>query len=216
MADQSAVFKTQVKRSKDRANYDREVIHSIIDEAFLCHVGFCDEGVPYVIPMAFARHDDILYLHGSSKARIAKALDGNKRVCVTFTHLDGLVLAKSYFHHSMNYRSAVLFGSCRIVDDPDELYLGFEQLMIHLTPGQERRTRGPNKGELKATSLLAFDIQEATAKIRKGPPKEGSEDADINMWTGVLPLALTAGEPITEEGAEVPENVLALKAKLSP
>ena len=200
----------KVRRLSDRARYDPAEIYPIVDAAILCHVGFNVDDQPFVIPMALARDGDTLYLHGPTKGRIMKHLGSGAKACVTVTHLDGLVLAKSQFHHSMNYRSAVLFGTCREVTDEDEKGQGLTALVRHLAEGQENYARPGNEGELKATSLLRFEIEEASAKIRTGPPKGGSEDQDLDIWSGTIPLSLKADNPITEESDEIPDHIKTL------
>ena len=183
----------KVRRLSDRARYDRAEIYPIVDAAILCHVGFNVDDQPFVIPMAVARDGDTVFLHGPTKGRIMKHLGSGAKACVTITHLDGLVLAKSQFHHSMNYRSAVLFGTCREITDSAEKERALKSLVGHLAAGQETYARPGNDGELKATSLLRFEIEEASAKIRTGPPKDGSEDKDLDIWSGVIPLSLKPG-----------------------
>jgi uncharacterized protein len=204
----------KVKRLSDRARYDRAEIYPIVDAANLCHVGFADGDQPFVIPMALARDGDSLYLHGPTKGRIMKHLGSGAKICVTITHLDGLVLAKSQFHHSMNYRSAVLFGTCREVTDPEEKDLGLKKLVRHLAEGQESYARPGNPGELKATSLLRFEIEEASAKIRTGPPKDSTEDQKLEIWSGVIPLSQKADQPIPDDGDNMPDHIKALYKKL--
>lgn len=204
----------RVRRLSDRARYDRAEIYPIVDAAILCHVGFVVGNQPFVIPMIFARDGDSLFLHGPTKGRIMKHLGSGAKTCVTITHLDGLVLAKSQFHHSMNYRSAVLFGTCREVADPEEKDLGLKALVAHLAEGQESYARPGNPGELKATSLLRFKIEEASAKIRTGPPKDSTEDQKLEIWSGTIPLSQTPGEPIPEGGENIPDHIRALYQKL--
>ncbi len=204
----------KVRRPSDRARYDRVELYPIVDAAILCHVGFVVEDQPFVIPMALARDGDTLFLHGPTKGRIMKHLGSGAKACVTITFLDGLVLAKSQFHHSMNYRSAVLFGTCREITDPTEKDLGLKVLVRHLAEGQENYARPGNKGELKATSLLRFEIEEASAKVRSGPPKDGAEDQSLDIWSGVIPLSMKPGEPITEDGEKIPGHITALYKKL--
>lgn len=208
----------RVRRLSDRARYNREEIYPILDAAILCHVGFAEGDQPFVIPMAFAREGDSLYLHGPTKGRILKHLASGAKTCVTITHLDGLVLAKSQFHHSMNYRSAVLFGTCREITDEEEKKRGLKALVAHLAKGQETYAREGNKGELKATSLLKFDIEEASAKIRTGPPKDSPEDKKLEVWSGVIDLKMVAGDlvsdPVNEASKKPPRHIKALHKKL--
>lgn len=204
----------KVRRLSDRARYDPTEIYPIIDAAILCHVGFVIEDQPFVIPMALARDGDSLYLHGPTKGRIMKHLGSGAKACVTITHLDGLVLAKSQFHHSMNYRSAVLFGTCYEITDAQEKDLGLKALVGHLAEGQEDYARPGNDGELKATSLLRFEIEEASAKIRTGAPKDSAEDQALDIWSGVIPLSQKPGNPIPEDGETIPDHIKALYKKL--
>lgn len=208
----------RVRRLPERARYDRVEIYSIVDSAILCHVGFTEGDQPFVIPMGFARDGDSLFLHGPTKGRIMKHLGAGAKICVTITHLDGLVLAKSQFHHSMNYRTAVLFGTCREIVDAKEKEQGLLALVAHLAEGQESYARKADPQELKATSLLRFDIEEASAKIRAGPPKDSPEDQKLDIWSGVIPLSLNPGEitpdPEDHPAKEIPAHVIALHQKL--
>ncbi len=204
----------KVRRETDRALYERAEIYPIVDAAILCHVGFADGDQPFVIPMAQARDGDSLYLHGPTKGRIMKHLGAGAKACVTITHLDGLVLAKSQFHHSLNYRSAVLFGTCQEIKDPAEKNLGLKALVKHLAEGQESYAREGDPGELKATTLLRFQIEEASAKIRTGPPIDRAEDHHLEIWAGTIPLSQKAGEPVSEDGEDIPDHIEALYRKL--
>ncbi len=204
----------RVRRLSDRARYDRKEIYPIVDGAIICHVGFALGDQPFVIPMALARDGDSLFLHGPTKGRIMKHLSTGAKACVTVTHLDGLVLAKSQFHHSMNYRSAVLFGTCIEVTDPGEKEAGLRMLVKHLAEGQENYARPGNSGELKATSLLRFAIEEASAKIRTGPPSDGKEDQNLDIWSGTIPLSLKAGKPVSAGSKKMPSHIRALYEKL--
>jgi uncharacterized protein len=188
--------RTTVRRLPARGSYDRALIDSILDEAPVCHVGFVVDGRPFVIPTLHVRVGDRLYMHGSPGSRMLKAMADGIEVCVTVTLLDGLVLARSAFHHSMNYRSVVVFGTARAVDDPDEKTRVLQALAEHLVPGRWRDVRGPAPGELKATSVLSLPIEEASAKVRTGPPLDDEEDYALPAWAGVVPLSLKAGEPI--------------------
>jgi hypothetical protein len=183
--------RTRVKRLPERGHYDRETIDAILDEGLVCHVGFAVDGEPYVIPMLYARAGDVVYLHGSSASRTLRGLSAGVPVCVTVTLLDGLVLAKSVFHHSMNYRSVVLFGTARPLDG-DEKRQALHALVEQLAPGRWDEAREPTATELKATSILALPIDEASAKIRSGPPKDEPEDEDLPVWAGVVPVHLAA------------------------
>ena len=200
--------RTSVRRLPARGSYDRALIHSILDEAPVCHVGFVVDGRPFVIPTLHVRVGDRLYMHGSPGSRMLKAMAGGVEVCVTVTLVDGLVLARSAFHHSMNYRSAVVFGVAQAVDDPEEKTRVLHALSEHLVPGRWRDVRGPAPVELKATSVLSLPIDEASAKVRTGPPLDDEEDYALTAWAGVVPLSMKAGEPVPcprlAPGIEVP------------
>jgi nitroimidazol reductase NimA-like FMN-containing flavoprotein (pyridoxamine 5'-phosphate oxidase superfamily) len=197
-----------VRRLPARASYDRALIHSILDEAPVCHVGFVVDGRPFVIPTLHVRVGDRLYMHGSPGSRMLKAMAGGVEVCVNVTLVDGLVLARSAFHHSMNYRSVIVFGVAQAVDDPEEKTRVLHALSEHLIPGRWRDVRGPAPGELKATAILGLPIDEASAKVRTGPPLDDEEDYLLPAWAGVVPLSLKAGEPVPcprlAPGIEVP------------
>jgi uncharacterized protein len=188
--------RTTVRRLPARGAYDRALIHSILDEGLICHVGFVADGRPFVIPTIHARVGDRLYVHGSPASRMLKAMAGGVEVCITVTLLDGLILARSAFHHSMNYRSVVLFGEARPVDDPAEKARVLQVLAEHLVPGRWRDIRVPTPGELKATSVLSLPIDEASAKVRTGPPVDDEDDYALPIWAGILPLSIAAGEPV--------------------
>ncbi len=188
--------RTTVRRLPARGSYDRELIHSILDQGMVGHVGFVVDGQPFVIPTLHARLGDRLYIHGSPGSRMLKAIAGGIDVCVTVTIIDGLVLARSAFHHSINYRSAMVFGTARAVDDPGEKTRALHALTDHLVAGRWQDIRTPSLGELKATMVLSLPIDEASAKVRTGPPIDDEEDLAIPCWAGVVPLAMTAGAPI--------------------
>jgi len=203
--------RTRVKRLPDRGRYDRETIYPILDEAFICHVGYVFEGQPYVIPTGFARIGDDLYLHGSSASRMLRNLSKGIDVCVTVTLVDGLVLARSAFHHSINYRSVVILGKAQLVEDIDEKNRALEAFTEHVVPGRWADVRWPTELELKATSVLKLPIEEASAKIRTGDPKDDQQDYAMDIWAGVLPLSAEAGVPIDDSKLthkiEAPEYV---------
>ena len=188
--------RTTVRRLPARAAYDRSLIHAILDEGLICHVGFVADGRPFVIPTIHVRMGDRLYIHGSPASRMLKAMALGVEVCVTVTLIDGLILARSAFHHSMNYRSVVLFGQAVAVDDPAEKARVLQVLAEHLVPGRWRDIRVPTPGELKATSVLSLPIDEASAKVRTGPPVDDEADYVLPTWAGVLPLTIAAGEPV--------------------
>ncbi len=195
MSTLSPTPKTTLHRLPTRGSYDRALIDSILDEALVCHVGFCDEGQPYVIPMNFTRMGDALYLHGSVASRLLGALRRGAPVCATVTLLDGLVLARSAFHHSVNYRSVVVLGVAREVTAADEKRAALAAIVEHVLKGRSGAVRGPSDAELAKTAVLALPIAEASAKVRKGPPVDSEEDLLVPCWAGEVPLRLTAGAP---------------------
>ena len=206
--------RTQVHRLPERARYDRDTIDRILDEALICHVAWTDErGRARVLPTIQARVGDTLYLHGSRGARAWKAVAGGAEVCVAVTIVDGLVLARSAFHHSMNYRSVVLYGRAREVIEPDELLTAARAITRHVLPGREDEARMPDGEEFRQTILFAVPIDEASAKVRTGPPKDDEADLELPIWAGVLPLMTRPGTPEASpdllEGIDVPGYVAA-------
>ena len=203
--------RTKVKRLPARGAYDRETIYSILDQGFICHVGFNIDGQPYVIPTGYARIGDDLYIHGSAASRMLRNLSKGVDVCVTVTLVDGLVLARSAFHHSINYRSVVILGKAQLVEDREEKDKVLEAFTEHIIPGRWAEIRWPNELEMKATSVLKLPIEEASTKVRTGGPKDDDEDYEMNVWAGVLPLSVKAGDPIPDEvlpeGIDVPDHV---------
>jgi len=208
---QMPTARTRVVRESDRAVYDREAVYRILDEGFLCHVGFVVEGQPFVIPTSYGRQDASLYIHGSAASRMLRQLKESLPVCITVTLLDGLVLARSVFNHSMNYRSVVILGKATLVDDPAEKLAALRVLSEHILPGRWDDSRGPNERELKATSVLRVPIEEFSAKVRVGPPIDDEEDYAFPTWAGVVPLEMIAGAPINDArldpARKVPEYV---------
>ncbi len=190
--------RTKVKRIPKRGFYDRESVVSILDSAFLCHVGFVVDGQPYVIPTSFGRIGDRIYIHGSAASRMLRNLAEGISVCVTVTHLDGLVLARSAFNHSMNYRSAVILGQAELVVDPQEKLEALEAISEQIIPGRWADCRLPSSKELKATSVLRLPISEASAKIRTGPPVDDDDDMSSEFWAGVIPLGSRAGKAVPD------------------
>lgn len=190
--------RTTVKRIPKRGHYDRETIYSVLDEAIICHVGFAVDGQPYVIPTGFARVDDMIYIHGSAASRMLRELSKGVDVCVTVTILDGLVLARSAFHHSMNYRSVVVLGKAKLVTDETEKMNALEALTDHFVPNRWKDVRPPTELEMKATSVLKLPLGEASAKIRTGPPVDDDADYSLEAWAGVIPISLEKGEPIQD------------------
>jgi len=200
--------RTRVRRLAERGRYETETIHAILDEALICHVGFVVDGQPVVIPTIHWREGDTLYFHGSAASRMLRSLRDGVDACVTVTLLDGLVLARSAFHHSMNYRSVVVFGKAREVRE-DEKVRVLDSLVEHVVRGRSKEVRAPNLKELRQTLVLALPIDEASAKIRTGGPVDDEEDYALPVWAGVLPLTLTPGEPVADRGVtgEVPGYV---------
>jgi uncharacterized protein len=190
--------RTRLVREADRAVYDREAVCRILDEGFLCHVGFVADGQPFVIPTSYGRKDASLYIHGSAASRMLRQLKEGLPVCVTVTLLDGLVLARSVFNHSMNYRSVVILGKATLVEDPVEKIEALRLLSEHILPGRWADSRQPNERELKATTVLRLPIEEFSAKVRTGPPIDDEEDYSFPTWAGVVPLEMVAGAPIND------------------
>lgn len=203
--------RTRVVRLPKRGKYDLDTINEILDSCFLCHVGFVVDSQPYVIPTGYGRVGEDLYIHGSAASRMLRNLAGGIDVCVTATILDGLVLARSAFHHSMNYRSVVVLGKAELVTDPDEKDKALFAISEQIIPGRWAEVREPSDVELKATSVLRLPISEASAKIRTGGPVDDEEDYSMNIWAGVVPITMMSGEPISDErlvvDIEVPEYV---------
>ena len=208
MPTEAPSSRSQVRRHPDRASYDRVLIEEILDEALICHLSYVGEdGGPRLIPTIHARDDDILYLHGSAASRtITRAAEGVE-ICVAATIVDAIVFARSAFHHSMNYRSAVVFGTARLVTDPDELQRAARVLSDHVADGRGAEVRMPRDDELKQTTIVALPIHEASAKARTGPPVDDPADADLPVWTGILPISLVGGEP--EDAPDVIEGLTA-------
>lgn len=206
---------TRIRRLPKRGVYDRETIYSILDEGFVCHVGFAVDGNPFVIPTGYARIGDNLVIHGSSASRMLRNIADGVDVCVTVTLLDGLVLARSAFHHSMNYRSVVIFGKALVIEDADEKIKALEAFTEHVIPGRWNDVRWPNELELKATTVLSLPIEEASAKVRTGGPIDDEEDYDMDAWAGVLPLELVVGEAVSDDrikpGVDAPDYIRTYK-----
>jgi len=195
---QMPTARTRVVREADRAVYDREAVYRILDEGFLCHVGFVSEGQPFVIPTSYGRNGDSLYIHGSAASRMLRQMKDGVAVCVTVTLLDGLVLARSVFNHSMNYRSVVILGKGILVEEAEEKLAALRVLSEHILPGRWDDSRQPNERELKATAVLRVPIEEFSAKARTGPPIDDEEDYSFPTWAGVVPLEMKAGTPIND------------------
>jgi uncharacterized protein len=190
--------RTRLVREADRAVYDRAAAYKILDEGFICHLGFVADGQPFVIPTSYGRVDDNLYIHGSAASRMLRRIDEGIAVCVTVTLLDGLVLARSIFNHSMNYRSVVILRAAHAVTDAIEKLEALRLLSEHILPGRWAESRQPNEKELKATLVMRLPIEEFSAKVRQGPVVDDEEDYAFRTWAGVIPLTMVAGEPIDD------------------
>jgi hypothetical protein len=208
MSEFTPTERTQVKRLPKRGKYDQETVYQILDSAFVCHVGFNVEGQPYVIPTNYGRSGNTLYLHGSAASRMLRSLSEGIPVCVTVTHVDGLVLARSAFHHSVNYRSVVVLGTARPVTDPAEKMEALRIFTDHVMKGRWDDVRQPTEQELKATSVLSLSLEEVSAKVRTGGPIDDEADYSLSIWAGVLPLATVAKpaipDPRLDQGIPVP------------
>jgi nitroimidazol reductase NimA-like FMN-containing flavoprotein (pyridoxamine 5'-phosphate oxidase superfamily) len=190
--------RTTLRRLPKRGSFERQTAYDILDEGFVCHVAFVSDGQPFVIPTAYGRAGDRLYLHGARASRMLKALGAGADVCVNVTLVDGLVLARSAFHHSINYRSVVVFGRARVVESDEEKTAALLAFMEHVVPGRWDEVREPTKQELDATLVLSLSLDEASAKVRTGPPIDDEEDYDLPIWAGVLPLRVGAGEAVAD------------------
>ena len=206
----SATARTRPGRLGERSSIDRSVLYEILDDGMICHLGLIVDGSPRVLPTGYGRLDDTLYVHGSTGASSLRA-GPSQDICVTVTHVDGLVLARSLFNHSINYRSAVVYGTPRLVDDPEEKLTGLRVITEQLTPGQWDVARQPNRKELAATSVLALSLDEASVKVRQGPPKDEEEDYALDVWAGVLPVHQTFGppapDPLLRPGIPIPGHI---------
>ncbi|WP_240658138.1 pyridoxamine 5'-phosphate oxidase family protein [Streptomyces populi] len=209
--------RTVPTRSKERAAYDRELVHAILDEGYVCHLGFVRDGAPVVLPTLYARVGERLYVHGSTGSRplrMTGQADPGLAVCLTVTHVDGLVLARSAFHHSINYRSVVVHGVARQVTDPEERRLALDALVDHVVPGRAADSRPANAKELAATAVISLDLDEVSAKVRGGGPNDEPEDLSLPHWTGVVPLSKGYGTPVPADdlapGIGLPDYLTAL------
>ena len=191
--------KNRIKRYPQRGHYDHETIYRILDESLICHVGFVENGQPYVIPTNFARVEDHVVLHGAIASRLLKHVESGHPICVEVTIVDGLVLARSIFHHSVNYRSVVLFGKGHLIEEEQEKLTALQAIAEHLIPGRWQEARRPNRKELNATRVVSIKIDEASAKVRMGPPIDEQEDYALPVWAGVLPLQELPLSPIRDE-----------------
>ncbi|MGW4640477.1 pyridoxamine 5'-phosphate oxidase family protein [Sphaerisporangium sp. NPDC004334] len=204
----SSTSRTTLRRGKRRGRTDRSELYAVLDAGLICHVGVVVDGSPMVVPTGYGRIGDTLYLHGSTGAASLRA---GGEVCVTVTHLDGVVLARSAFHHSVNYRSAMIYGTPRPVEDADERLAGLRAITENLAPGQWEATRPPDRKELAATAVVALSLAEASVKVRQGPPVDDEEDYALPLWAGVLPLRVSWGEPEPDpalpQGTPVPAHI---------
>jgi uncharacterized protein len=203
--------RVRLRRKRERASYERDQIDAILDEGLIAHLGIVEDGQPIVIPTLHARDGDVVYCHGSSASRTLRALADGAAACLTVSLIDGLVLARSAMHHSANYRSAIVLGRARLVEDRAERMHGFEQIVERIVPGRWPEVRAPSENELKATTLLALPLEESSAKVRTGPPLDEEEDYALSAWAGVIPLSLQAGQPEPDprlpEGIPIPDHV---------
>jgi hypothetical protein len=209
--------RSTLRRKKERGSHDRDLVHGILDEGLLCHVGFTAEGSTFVMPMAYARVGETLYLHGATGNRMLRQLAEGADVCVTVTLLDALVLARSAFHHSMNYRSVMLFGTTSRVVEDDEKRLASNALLEHMVPGRSADARPPSTEELRTVLIVRVPIEEGSAKLRSGGPIDEPEDLGMPVWAGHLPFSLVAGAPVADgdlpNGVEEPPNVRTYPAR---
>jgi nitroimidazol reductase NimA-like FMN-containing flavoprotein (pyridoxamine 5'-phosphate oxidase superfamily) len=204
----SSTDRTRLGRQRERARTDRTALYDVLDSGMICHLGVVIDGAPRVLPTGYGRDGDTLYLHGSTGARSLRA---GTEICVTVTHLDGIVLARSAFHHSVNYRSAMIYGLPRTVTDADEKLTGLRAITERLAPGRWAVVRRPDAKELAATTVLALPLSEASVKVRQGPPIDDEEDHALDLWAGVLPVRQVFGEPVPDPllrpGLPIPEHV---------
>lgn len=216
MNDFAVTDNTRLRRLHERGHFDRETVYAILDAGMICHVGYVIDGAPYVTPTIFWREDNRVYWHGSSASRMLRHQGHGAPVCLTVSHFDGLVLARSGFHHSVNYRSAMLFGDAEAVSDPDEKTMRLKNFVDGLYPGRWDEMRPMTGQELKATTMLSLEIDEVSAKIRTGDPVDDEEDYALDIWAGVLPLEITTGRPIPDarlkDGIPEPEYLKSFRA----
>ena len=212
--------RTTLKRLPKRGVYDRELVYGILDEGFICHVGFAPEGQPVVIPTGYARIDDQIFIHGSQVSRMLRTLSSGIDVCVTVTLVDGLVLARSAFHHSINYRSVVVFGRATMVEDRAAKLAALFAFSEHVIPGRWNEVREPTEQELKATTVLSLPLVEVSAKVRTGPPLDDEADYELPIWAGVIPLRLAASVPVNDprlkQEIQLPWSVLDYARRVDP
>ena len=214
----SPTDRTRLHRLRERGRTDRAELYAVLDAGLVCHLGVNIDGSPVVLPTGYGRAGDVLYLHGSSANRSLLAADGQE-TCVTVTHLDGLVCARAIFHHSMNYRSAVVFGRPRLVTGEAEKLTALQAVAEQLAPGRWDYARRPTRKELAATAVLALSLDEASVKVRTGPPKDDPEDYELDIWAGVVPAAISFGpaepDPALKPGLDAPDHIIALAGRVS-
>jgi len=198
MATYAPTEHTQVKRLAKRGVYDHEQVHAILDEGLVCHIGFTADGQTYVIPTSYARSGDQIYIHGSAASRMLRTLEQGVDMCLTVTLVDGFVLARSVFHHSMNYRSVVVLGKARLVTDPGEKLAAMRCFTNRMVAARWEEARQPTEQELKSTNVLALRLEEVSAKVRTGPPLDDEDDYALPVWAGVVPIKLQLGEPVAD------------------
>lgn len=207
--------RTTISRLAKRGSYDQELVYSILDEGLFCHVAYTINNQPFMIPTGYCRLGDRLYIHGSVGSHFMRELAKGIDVCLCVSLIDGLVLARSAFHHSVNYRSVVVFGKARLVEDENERWNALERFTEHVVPGRWKEVRQPSPGEMKATMVVSFELGEASAKLRTGGVGDDPEDMDLDVWAGVLPLSLQTGPPLPDEalkkGISVPDYVAGYK-----
>jgi len=199
--------RTRLRRARERGTFDRATVYEILDDGFVCHLGLAHEGRAWAMPMVYGRSGDSLFVHGTAANWTLSTAGAGADMCLTVTHIDGLVLSRSVFHHSVNYRSVMVFGQAVTVDDADEKQRGFDAIMDHVHPGRGAEVRALSASEIRRTQLLRLDIDEASAKVRTGPPVEEAEDLALPVWGGEIPLRVVAGDPIPDE--HVPDGVAA-------
>jgi len=208
-AQLTPTHRTTVRRKRDRGSYERALVDAILDEGLICHVGFAAEHGPVVLPMVYARVDDVIYLHGAAGNNLLRNAANGSTICMTVTLVDGFVFARSAFHHSMNYRSVVLYGVAERVTDPDEVRVAADALLEHIAPGRSRDARPPNDEEVRSTLVVRLAIDEGSAKVRTGAPIDDDNDLELPVWAGVLPLTITAGDPVADNDVAIPDYVSA-------
>ena len=198
--------RTKVNRTPKRAVYEKETIYKILDETFVCQIAFKIDGQVFIIPTAFGRKDDSIFIHGSNKSRMLNSIKSGEDICIGVTLIDGIVAARSIFHHSINYRSVIIFGKGKEIDEPEDKLKALKIITEHIIPGRWNDARKPNEKELEITSVFEFKIDEASAKIRTGPPVDEKEDYNLNVWAGIIPLKTIAESPIRDQ--EVRNGIL--------